>query len=307
VLRDWRFRQALNWAVDREKIVRISYAGYGEVAQALLQPHYWSDPDYHWTPPADETYTFDLAKARQALDAAGYKDTDGDGIRDYKGKPIKLRLWARSESATSQRSGKLLAGWFRDIGLNIDLEIMDDGIISDKMYATTSDGKPAPDYDMFIWSWGGDPDPDFNLSVLLTSQIMSWSDTYYSNKEYDDLYLQQQVAMTSAKRKQIIDRMQQILYKESPYILLSYAIDLEAYNVAKWQGWVKSPANTGAVFFTADNIDTYIFVGPKTEAASSGGLSTGAWIGIIVAAVVVIGGVVWLILRRRRQPEVEEL
>jgi len=82
VLRDWKFRQALNWAVDREKIVQVAYSGYGKVGTSLLQPDYWKDPDYHWQPSAAEEYTFALEKAKQALDAAGYTDTDGDGIRD---------------------------------------------------------------------------------------------------------------------------------------------------------------------------------------------------------------------------------
>jgi len=300
VLADWKFRQALNWAIDRDKIIEIAYGGAANPGASLVQSNYFTDPDYHWEPPADQSYSYDPDKAKSALDDAGYKDVDGDGVRDHKGKPITLRLWARSESATSQRAGKLLAGWFKDVGLDIKLEIMDDGVMSDKMYASTDDGKPAPDYDMFLWSWGGDPDPDFILSVLLTSQIMSWSDTYYSNEEYDRLYLEQQVTMDPVERKAVIDRMQEIVYRESPYIILAYTLDLEAYNVAEWTGWVRSPANTGGVFYTADNIDSYIFVGPKTEAAASGGLSGGAIAGIVIAALVVIGGVVWLLMRRGR-------
>jgi peptide/nickel transport system substrate-binding protein len=310
VLRDWKFRQALNWAVDRQQIVDIAYGGYGKVADTILQTDYWHDPDYHWTVPSDEMYTFDLEKAKQALDAAGYTDTNGDGIRDYKGEPITLRLWARSESAQSQKAGKLLNGWFEQIGLDIKYEVMDDGVISDKMYATTDAGKPAPDYDMFIWTWGGDPDPDFILSVLLTSQIMSWSDTYYSNAEYDQLYLDQQVATSIEQRKQIIDEMQQLLYKESPYIILTYAIDLQAYNTGKWAGWVRSPSPDGAAFYSADNVDSYIFVHPvaaKTD--TGGGLSTGAIVGIIVGAVVVLGIIAFIVIRRggRGGREAEEI
>jgi peptide/nickel transport system substrate-binding protein len=299
VLRDPKFRQALNWAVDREKIVEIAYGGFGKVGHSILQSDYWKDPDYHWDPPADVKYTFDLEKAKQALDAAGYTDEDGDGIRDYKGEPINLRLWARSESPNSQKAGKQLTDWFEQIGLDITYEVMDDGVLSDKMYATTSGGKPAPDYDMFIWTWGGDPDPDFILTVLLTSQIMSWSDTYYSNPEYDQLYLDQQVATSPEQRKEIIDEMQQILYEDSPYIILTYAVDLQAYNTGKWSGWVRSPAPDGAAFYSADNVDSYIYVKPvAATAASEGGLSTGAIVGIIVGVVVVVGLFIFVMLRR---------
>ena len=85
-----------------------------------------ADWDAHWEPPADVAYGFDLEKAKQLLDEGGYTDTDGDGIREYKGKPIKLRLWARSESMSSQNMGKFITGWFEDIGLDIEFQVMED-------------------------------------------------------------------------------------------------------------------------------------------------------------------------------------
>ena len=309
VLRDWRFRQALNWAIDKNQLVKIAYAGFGIPATSIIQSHYYKKPDYHWEPPADQKYTYDPAKAKAALDAAGYKDTNGDGIRDYKGKPITLRLQTITSSDTYQRSGKLITGYLQAIGLNIKFEIMDQEVLSGHMLNKNKAGKWAPDYDMFLWDWGGDPDPDFILSVLLGSQIGSWSDTYYNNPEYNSLYLQQQVQLDPNKRKAIIDQMQQIIYKECPYIPLSYVEDLEAYNTAKWTGWVRSPAPDGGVFYTADNIDTYIFVGPKAVAAAAGGgggLGGGAIAGIIVGAVVVVGAGMWLVLRSRRRGQQTE-
>ena len=65
------------------------------------------------------------------LDEAGYTDSDGNGIREYKGKDIKLRLWSRSESAASQKEAKLITGWFKQCGLDIDYSVVDDGTLND--------------------------------------------------------------------------------------------------------------------------------------------------------------------------------
>ena len=46
------------------------------------------------------------------------------------------------------------------------------------------------------------------------------------------------------ERKQAIDRMQQLIYEQSPYVVLIYGNDLEAWNTAKWTGWVHSPARS---------------------------------------------------------------
>ena len=223
VLTDPAFRRALQWAVDKDKIVAIGYNGNAAPADVIITRDYYSKvADYHWTPPAGDpnTYTFDLEKAKAALDAAGYTDTNGDGIRDNKGKPIKLRLYARSESPESQKCGSLITSWFKSIGLQINYQVIDDGALGDKQYNFVGD-QYAPDFDMFIWGWGGDVDPNFILSILTTNQIASWSDCAWSNPEYDKLFLQQQTQIDLQQRIATVQKMQQIVYDQSPYIPLS--------------------------------------------------------------------------------------
>ncbi len=306
VLKDWRFRQALNWAIDRQKVVSIGYSGHATPATTIIRSGYYKPPlDWHWQPPAAETYAYDPAKAKAALDAAGYKDTNGDGIRDYKGKPITLRLFARTQSSTDQRVGKLLTGWLDAIGLKIDYQVIDEGALTDKIY-NFKGNTFAPDYDLFLWYWYSDPDPNFILSVLTTGQIGSWSDTSFSDPEYDSLYAQQQTTVDQQARLQIIWRMQQIAYQKSPYITLTYPQWLEGYNDGQWTGWVKTPSGDGPIIYTEYNIDSYLFANPVAAASSATSSSSTGLYAAVAAGAAVLVVVVLLVVRARRRRTVEE-
>ena len=193
------------------------------------------------------------------LEDAGYTDADGDGVReDKQGKPIELRLWTRTESPPQQRAGKLIAGWFDEIGLKIKLSVMTDGGIYDGLYNYTNDGKTyAPDFDMYIWGWPGGIDPDGILSCFTTSAIEWWNDCSWSNAEYDELEKQQITEMDWPTREKMVQRMQQIFYEEAPDVVLYYPDSLMAYNSDKWEGWVPYPTEDGMVVNT-HTIDTYI-------------------------------------------------
>ena len=268
-----------------------------------MDQYYSPEADYHWTPPAGVAYTFDLEKAKAALDAAGYTDTNGDGIRDYKGKPITLRLYSRAESAESQACGKLITGWFDSIGLKINFQVMDDGAIGDKI--VNKDGNQfAPDYDMFIWGWGGDVDPNFILSIFTTDQIGNWSDCAWSNPEYDKLFLQQESTIDVQKRIELVHQMQQIVYQDTPYIVLAYPYDLEAYNDTQWTGWVRANNNKGAVWYNTQP-DTYLAVHEVSSVVTSSSSNTALIAGIVAAVAIIIIIVVLLVRRRGAHAEVE--
>jgi peptide/nickel transport system substrate-binding protein len=304
VLRDLKFRQAISWAVDKQKIIDTALSGYGEVGQSIIGPF----TDGAWTPSPEETFGYDMAKAAQLLDEAGYTDSDGDGTREDKnGKPIELRLWTRSESPEQQRAGKLIAGAFEELGLNIVLSVENDGAINDGIYAYKGDNY-APDFDMFIWGWGGTADPGYQLGSFITSQIEWWNDCCFSSAEYDSLFEQQDAEMDWPTREQQVQRMQQVFYEDAPYVVLYYPQTLIAYNTDKWEGWVPYPGETGRVVLQNDNIDTYVEVHPKPATADSTGSSSSStlWIvvGVVIAVIVVV--VIVVLLRRGGRSEVAE-
>jgi peptide/nickel transport system substrate-binding protein len=308
VLKDAKFRQALNWAVDRQKIVDLVWGGTTTAGTTIVPPDYYQDPDWHWEPPADVKYTFDPEMAKQKLDEAGYKDTDGDGVREYKGKPIELGLIAREESTQSQTTGKLIAGWFGDVGITVKLEVMDEATLGDRELNYEGDTF-TPDFDMFLWGWYLEYDPGSMLSYLTKGQIENWNETCWWDPEYEQLYKQQGEEIDPAKRKPLVDRMQEILYEQTPYIVTDYAPDFEAYNTSKWEGYIQIPSPDGNTLlppFGNGGYANFLTIGPKTAtAAEESGGGANMTIVIIVAVVAVVIAIV-LIVRMRRPKATEE-
>ena len=305
VLRDWRFRNALNWAIDRQKLVSLAYDGNATPGSSLFEPNFY-DPalDWHWTPPASEAYSFDLQKAGAELTAAGYPLVNGVRL-NKQGKPIVLRLWARTESSQSQVTGKLITGWFSQLGLKIQYSVHDDSTLTDGQLNYV--GKTyKPDYDMYIWEWEpSGSDPQRRLGYFTTDQIQNQNDACWSDPQYDSLFKQQSTTLDQQQRKQIVWKMEQIIYQQSPYVVLDYPKLLEGWNTASWTGWKRIPQPDGAVAYLSDNVDNYSLVGPTPVASTGGGSSSGAIVGVVVA-VVVVAGIVIAVLARRRRKVVEE-
>ena len=307
VLRDVRFRQALNWALDRQRIVDLAWGGRGTPGTTLMTPGSWVAPDYHWEPPADLLYAFDPAKAKQLLDAAGYVDGDGDGVReDKRGRPIELRLWARSESPESQKTGGLVTGWLRDLGLRIRYQVIDDGIYYDSIWAYQGDTF-SPDFDLYLWDWDGYADPGDTLASFTTAQIENWNEPAWSDAAFDAAVDEANTTLDPQARKEPVWRAQQIFYEQTPEIVTDYPDKLEAVDTAHWDGWTRMYGGTGAAFYTSYVRDSYLNLKPRVAAAAAGeggGSLTWVWVAAAAAAAAVV--VVWLVVRRRRPAAEEE-
>jgi len=306
VLRDKAFRVALNYAIDKERLCEVAWSGMANPGTSLMTPDTWVDPDYHWQPSPEQEYAYDPARAKELLDAAGYTDTNGDGLREGKdGKPIKLRLWARTESPESQKEGSLITSWFRDLGLKIQYQVMDDGIYYDAIWGYQGN-EYSPDFDMYLWDWDGYADPTDTLNSFITSQIEYWNEPCWSNEEYDSLVEQASSELDPDKRKELVWQAQEVFYDDSPEIVLTYPDKLEAVNVSRWDGWTQMYDGLGAAFYTSYIRDSYLNLKPRTAAVDSSGGSNTALIVTIVAVVAVIVVVaVVLTVRSRRVAEEE--
>jgi peptide/nickel transport system substrate-binding protein len=218
-----------------------------------------------------------------------------NGIRvGPNGKPLKFRLAAFNEYPMDVTAAKKISSYLKAVGIGTVVQVMDENAFTNDNYDNAND-------DLYIWNWNADIDPGYLLSTMTTGQLLNGSDSEYSNPKYDALYVQQAAAVDPARRKQIVDQMQQILYHDAPYVILWYNVNVQAYRTDTWAGYVSVPPGSAPGAALRNMLrTTYIDLKPKAAAAaSSGGSSSGTIVAIIVAAVVVIGVVAFVVLRRR--------
>ena len=298
VLLDPQFRRALQWAVDRDKNAALAYGGYMSPGTTLLPPY----SAYAWQPPADEAYTYDPARAGELLDAAGYKDVDGDGYRETKaGKPLSLRLFTDAQTPENVTTSKLVVGWFKDVGVKTKLQVLDTGALNDTEINYDGDDF-APAFDMIVWWWQGDAEsPQFILSLLTSGQVEGWSDSSWTDPRYDALFEEQASAPDRQAQVAAVQQIQQIAYEASPYLIFGYPQFLQAYDTAAWEGYVKVPGGYPGYSGDALGYDTYVGLHPAPPAAAAaGGGGSSTWVWWLVAVVVAVAGATGLVLLRRR-------
>jgi peptide/nickel transport system substrate-binding protein len=288
-------RQAIAYAIDRERINEISALGTSFVANGILPSFYES---FYEVP--EESYPFDPELANEMLDEAGWQD-NGDEPRTKDGMELSFDLYVRSESQSDVQAARLVEEMAAEIGVEFNVQV----VSVDKLTELTVqqvDGKPAPAFDTFIWGWGGDPyDPSFLLSLFTTQEIGASSDAFYSNPEYDRLFEEQAAEFDTEARKEIIQEMVAITQEDLPYIVLTYDPNLQAYRTDKLANVEPlCPAGEGGdIFCEQVSYEPLLSLTPGESSGDDDG-GGGTTVLIIIGAAVVLGGAALLISRSRR-------
>jgi peptide/nickel transport system substrate-binding protein len=158
---------------------------------------------------------------------------------------------------------------------------------------------------MYLWTWDGYIDPGQTLDFFTTAQIENWNELAWSNKEFDRLDQLQSTTIDPNQRAEVIKQMQQVVYEDSPEIVLTHPYKLAAYRTDTWQGWQRENYGTGAAFVGASGPWAYYNIEPKTATAATGGTSS-TWIVIIAAIAVAAAVATFVLVRRGRRAGAEE-
>jgi peptide/nickel transport system substrate-binding protein len=207
-------------------------------------------------------------------------------------------LFSRSDREDTHTIAQYLIGWWSLIGVQATETALTDTQLTNVIF--------EGNFDVFIWGWIADADPDFLLSILTSAQRPQagiWSDTFYSDHRYDAAYLEQQSILDPAERAASIRRMEAQVYADVPYVVLFTDDVLQAYRSDRWTGFTPQPADHGnllglygpASFMSVEPVSVSGGGGGGADGGDSAGLVIGA-----AAAVIVVAGSLIMLTRRHR-------
>jgi glutathione transport system substrate-binding protein len=212
-LDDVRIRQALNYATDREALVRTQLRGFGTPANSPLAP-----ADFAYDPQT-RGYPYDLDRAKALLARAGYPN----------GFALKIAV----QEADAQLVEALQGMWAK---IHVDLEIdqMENGVFSQAIFGSPQQ-KAQQGIDCVFASWASDNTaPNYQLDPLYRSD--EWSPKganlgFYANPHLDVVLEKAAAELDDEKRKALYREAQQTISDDAPHVLLYYARDIAAEHV----------------------------------------------------------------------------
>ncbi|RJP23144.1 MAG: ABC transporter substrate-binding protein [Deltaproteobacteria bacterium] len=198
-LRDVRVRRAIALAVDRDAIVRTIWKGRADVVESILPPGSWAS-----APDLPRTH-HDPEGAKRLLDAAGYRDPDGDG-------PFpRLRLsYKTSQNEVRRRVATVIQEQLRQVGIAVEIQSLEWGTFF-------SDVKKG-NFQLYGLTWVGIADPDIFHHAYHSGSVPPDGANRggYANAEVDRLTTAARREPSREKRRAMYREVQRILARDLP-------------------------------------------------------------------------------------------
>lgn len=226
-------RQAISYAIPYTDIISIGYGGFATQACGPIPAGQFGHNKTLFQ------YSYNLTKAQELLDAAGYPDIPGGGRR--------LVLTYASENPVYSRYVTLIKENLAEIGIDVDIEPMLWGSQWARGKGPSADRQ---DIFMLLW-WPTYSDPYETLYSLWYSEVEpAWNLAYYKNSTFDAL-IDDAYAITGTDPEGALAKYfeaQQILIEDAPSIFLADILEVEAMSEELY-GYVVNPAYPRVDFF----------------------------------------------------------
>ena len=289
-----KLRQAISIAVDYEEFVSIFANGRGIAAQSPIPPGIFGYRDgkgginryvYDWVDGAPKRKP--VAEAQRLLAEAGYPG----GVDAETGQPLVIHLDTTPGGIGNKSRLDWMRKQFDKIGVQLDVRSTDYNRFQDKIR--------RGDTQMYYYGWNADyPDPE-NFFFLLHGpqgkvKFGGENASNYSNPEFDRLFEQMKNMDNGPARQAIIDQMQEILRRDSPW-LWGY----HPKNYVLQHGWLHNvKSNIMALnklkYWRVDAVQR-----DRLRRAWNQPVRWPLWLG--AAALLLFGGWMWRMLRKREE------
>jgi peptide/nickel transport system substrate-binding protein len=206
--RNLKLRQAIAFAIDREKIIREQFFGQAKIAHSILPPNSWAFD-------SEVRYEFDQAKAKKLLKEARYR-----------GQIITLYV-AAGNSAVKTYSDTIQA-MLKDVGINLAIETLENNTLLERL--------KTGDFQMNTSIWvGGNQDPVFIRDLFQSDESPDKKSggrnrSRYSNTEFNDVIKKAISATDKEQSRELYRKAQRIVARDLPLIPLWHPSNIVVAN-----------------------------------------------------------------------------
>ena len=229
---DIRVRQALNFAIDKDEVIKGVLLGLGE---SISSPY---KPGTRWNNPNLSPYPYKPKKALELLSEAGFiKNKDGLLVKN--GKPLKFEI-ITNQNKQREMTAVLIQRRLQEIGVEVSIRVIEWASFVNRFIKTG-------DFDVVVLGWGLSLDPDqFNIWHSSQQGPGQFNFLGYENKKVDKLLELGRKELNPQKREKIYHQFSKYLLEDSPIVYLYAGYGLSA--VHKRVKGIKKPAPPAGIY-----------------------------------------------------------
>jgi peptide/nickel transport system substrate-binding protein len=208
ILSDKLVRQAMMYAIDRERVIQDVFSGTAVIAHTNMSPalEFWYNPN-------TKKYEYDVDQANALLDEAGWAMGE-DGIREKDGEKLTFTCTVITGDQARLPEAELVQQFLAEVGIDMQLAEQPISAILEGLRNGTVDAS------LFNWTYGGgggEPDGSVTLRSDGGNNFSNWT-----NPRVDELLDQGLAEIDPDARQAIYFEIQDILAEEVPFLYMMY-------------------------------------------------------------------------------------
>jgi len=205
--KDKRVRQAMNYAIDKEEIIKGVLLGLGKVCTGPFVHNSWAyNPEVK--PPR-----YNPQKAEELLAAAGWNRKNKAGFLVKDGQQFEFTLLTNQGNEARRKCAEIIQQRLKEVGIKVNIKIVEWGCLLDIIDKRR--------FDAVLLGWGLSRDPDcYDIFHSSKTRPKEFNFVSYKNEKVDKLLEQGRRVFSRERRKKIYHEIHRLIYNDQPYTFL---------------------------------------------------------------------------------------